>query len=171
MSFKPYSKSKIKSIKKSFVRQSGIELEVLLLDIEDSINIGSIIRSADGMGLEHLNLSEISMKYVGDLIAVTSMGLHRRIDLKRVQNLEEFILSFKDQGYQIIGLDITENSVDYKTYSFPKKVLLIVGNEKIGIYKKYFKLIDTFVHIPMFGKGPSLNAATAFAIVGFQICS
>lgn len=172
MSFKPIKNTKLKDLKKKIAsNMPGVELKVLLLDIEDAINIGSIIRSADGMGINTLFLSEISMKNADEKIGITSMGLHRRFDLIKISDISKFISDSKADGYEILGLDITADSINYNSYNYSSKILLVVGNERIGIYKKYFSQIDKFIHIPMYGKGPSLNAATAFAIVGFQIVS
>lgn len=167
---KPFGKTQLKSLKhRDKDNIVAKELEIFLLDIEDPVNIGSIVRTADGLGLDNLVLSEISYDKLSKGIELTSMGLHRRFEFIQVENIVDYLETKRNDGFQLVGLDITTNSICYKDFKYSSKVVLILGNEKLGIYKKYLDLIDNFIHIPMLGKGDSLNVNVAFAVASYEI--
>ncbi len=172
MSHKPISKNQLKGIRKSMMNEiNDIEISVYLLDVEDPINLGSIFRLLDGLNITKLYLSEYSYSVYtkhADSVSITSMGLHRRFEVEMV-SLEDFILNKKESS-DIVGLDMTFESISYREYRPVKSnICLILGSEKIGIYKKYFESIEQFIHIPMTGKGQSLNVANALSIVIYYL--
>lgn len=167
--YKPLSQKQIKNSKELSNIENNKVLDILLLDIEDPVNIGSIIRTSDGLGLTRLYLSTQSYSKLDKGIHITSMGLHRRFEFVEAKDPLQFILDKKREGFCILGLDLTEESRLYTEVPYEEKTLLILGNERAGIYKKYFEYIDQFVHLPMLGKGDSLNVNVAFAVVGYQI--
>ena len=69
-----------------------------------------------------------------------------------------------------MALEQTTDSVDLSDYSFPRKAVLVVGNERSGLTEKILQVVDDAVEIPVFGLPFSHNAATAAAIAMYEYC-
>src|SRR5690606_13400593 len=88
-------------------------------------------------------------------VSMVSRGLERRVEWEYIEKAEIAIENLKSIGYQIIAVELSENSVNYSNFKYGNKVCLILGNEAKGVYKKILEICDGAVHIPMLGKGPS----------------
>lgn len=86
-------------------------------------------------------------------------------------NLENFIPKLKEEGYEIMALEITENSTSIDMFNFSKlkNVALIVGEENVGVSKNILQLCNQQIHINMFGNNSSMNVAQATAIALYEI--
>jgi len=168
---KPLSKKEIKDLNEKFASQvSNKEIVLVLQDVIDPINVGSLFRIADGLGARLILTGQTPIPPHKN-ISMTSRGLERSVDWSYIETFEAAASSLKNDGFKIIGLELAETSKLYSTYKYPNKVALVLGSEAHGIYKKNLDLCDHIVCIPMLGKGPSLNVNVAAAIVGYQIIS
>ena len=73
----------------------------------------------------------------------------------------------KSEGWSLVAVEIAEGAVDVNGFRFPEKTCLVLGNEGGGIYGQVIEQCDFAVFIPMFGKGRSLNVASAAAVVAY----
>lgn len=146
------------------------EIAILLLDVEDAINVGSLFRTADALNA-YLVLTGRTPKPPHSDINITSRGLERKVSYEYIENPQDVVEAYKQAGFQIIALETTDESVLYTQANYTEKVLLIAGNEKLGVYKKYLEQADLAVFIPMLGSGPSLNVNVATAIIAAYIRS
>ena len=83
----------------------------------------------------------------------------------------DYLLLYKQQhGYTIIGLEQTSNSFDLTSYSFPEKVILVLGKEREGIPVELLQccVIDQCIEIPQFGLLRSLNVHVSGAIMMWE---
>ena len=76
----------------------------------------------------------------------------------------EYLKYQKSNGYSIVGLEQTANSVMIQDYKFPEKTVLLLGKEKEGIPQEYLGLLDVCVEIPQFGVIRSLNVHVSGAL-------
>ena len=97
------------------------------------------------------------------------MGAVEVVDWEYFKNTEDCLKKLKSEGYKIYALELTDKSIKYNDakYSFP--MALILGNEVDGISDAAMNLIDEAIDIPMLGRANSLNVATAFAVVAYEI--
>ncbi|KAK9694036.1 SpoU rRNA Methylase family [Popillia japonica] len=79
-------------------------------------------------------------------------------------NLEVYLEEVKKTGYTTVGLEQTAESTKLHNYTFPKKCVLVLGNEKEGIPSRIFPFLDVCLEIPQFGLLRSLNVHVAGAI-------
>ena len=86
------------------------------------------------------------------------------------EGLPEF-QQLKADGYEIVGLDITSESIDLKEYETKadSKICLVLGSERSGIHKDLLKECDVTVHIPMVGQKSSMNVGNACAIAVYSL--
>lgn len=145
------------------------EIVLLLQDVTDAINVGSLFRTADAAGVSKVLLCGQTPTPPHPQINTTARGLERRVEWEHHEDASAAIAQFKNDGFQIVGIEIDTNSQNYFQTDYSQKVCLVLGNEAQGIYKKNLPLCDAIVHIPMLGKGQSLNVNIAGAIVVYHI--
>lgn len=142
------------------------DLIVMLDDIQDPGNLGTILRTVDSIGLKQIILSKGSTDVYSQKVVRSTMGAIFRVNIIESESLPETIKDLKQNKFKIIAttLNASNNIFDY---NFSKSVL-IVGNEGNGISAEILKLADENVKIPMLGKTESLNAAVATGIVLYE---
>lgn len=169
---KPLSKTKIKSLNKLMSKDvPEMDIIFILQDVEDPYNVGSIFRTADACGASVILTGKTPHPTKSPEVSKTSMGMERKVDWESYDDVESVITNLKQAGYEIVGVELTENAIPYDDFDYKQKTALVLGNEAIGIFKKNIELLDSVVFIPMLGKGPSLNVNIAAAIVGYQVIS
>lgn len=142
---------------------------ILILDsIQDTHNVGAILRTAECSGVDGIIITKHNSAPINETVAKTSAGASELVKLCQVNNLANTIDQLKKEGFWIVGSYLGKskpyNEIDYKI-----PVALIVGNEEKGIRKLTAEKCDFLVHIPMKGKIQSLNVSVATGILLFEI--
>jgi tRNA G18 (ribose-2'-O)-methylase SpoU len=151
------------------------DVRVLLHNIRSTHNVGSIFRTADALGVEKIYISGYTPAPIDRFgreckdIAKVALGAEKNISWENILNPQDLILKLKKQNYQVIALEQSSNSIDYKKVKVKYPVLFIVGNEVEGINKDLFSLADIVAEIPMKGKKESLNVSVAFGVALFMV--
>jgi tRNA G18 (ribose-2'-O)-methylase SpoU len=78
--------------------------------------------------------------------------------------------SYGAAGYRLVGLEQTTNSYNIHTYTFERRTLLVIGNERLGLSEDVLAELDDVVEIPVYGLPYSFNAATAAAMALYEYC-
>lgn len=140
-------------------------------DFDGPMNIGSLFRIADALGVEKIYLSGNSVTPPSAKIKKTSRSAEKYVPFSYEKNPLEVVTRLKQQGYRIVSLEITSQSKDIKTLSFAAtdKVCLILGAENRGVSQDLLDASDESIHIPMLGVNSSMNVATACSIAAFEI--
>jgi tRNA G18 (ribose-2'-O)-methylase SpoU len=148
-----------------------IPVVALLDDIRSLHNVGSIFRTADGAFLEKLYLCGITGCPPRSEIRKTSLGAEESVPWEYEEEPLRVIRRLREKGYQIVALEHTNASVDYRQayYNFP--LCLLVGHEFHGVREELVAEADLAVEIPMLGLKQSLNVSVAFGIAVYQILS
>lgn len=154
------------------------QVSVVAHNVRSSYNVGSIFRTCDGFGVEHLYLSgytpypeaendtrlpHISAKATSE-ITKTALGAEKTVPSTHVSNIHVTIEAFKVHGYTIIGLEQDETAVSLPEFETPDKVLLILGEEVKGISSDIREKCDHLIEIPMVGSKESFNVSVAAGI-------
>ena len=168
---KPLIGSDLKRFLRSYKRENlpKRELVILLQSVEYPYNVGAIFRLADGAGIGEIILTGITPKPPNPTIKKVARGKTRNVKWHYQRDPVSALAVLKDNGYQIIALELTESSVPYDDFEFSQRVCLVVGNEDHGVTKDTLKSCDASVFVPMYGKGQSHNVNTALAIVTYHI--
>lgn len=149
-----------------FLSQDKPTSLVLILDsIEDPMNFGAIIRSAESLGVDALIYKKDGQCQVTPAVIKTSQGAISNLNMIKVTNLTDTINKFKQAGYWIYASCLDEQAHKLNDIKFSGKVVIIVGNENKGISPLVLKNSDFKVYIEMFGKSQSLNVSAATAIL------
>jgi len=149
-----------------------MKLSIILPNIRSLYNIGSIFRTSDAVGVEKIYLTGYSGRPDKNLqIAKTALGAEQSVPWEYCFHTWKIIEKLKQQNYEIIALEQSKSSIDYRKFKLGKtdKIALIVGNEVNGLSEKILNRVDRTVHLPMSGKKESLNVSVAFGIIAYYL--
>lgn len=139
------------------------DLFLILDNIQDPGNMGTIIRTADSVGLSQIIVPKISVDCYNQKVVRSSMGAIYRVNIIEVQDLGKTIKELKKHKIKIYATDLkTDKSIYDVDY---KKSAIVIGNEANGVSKEILDLADERIKIPMKGKTESLNASVATGII------
>lgn len=150
------------------------KLLVLVFDRPSSPgNLGTIIRSCDALGVDGLIITGHAVDlYDQETISATTGSLFS-LPIVRLSSQKELMLWIEEvkkkyPDMQIVGTDEKGNKTIYK-YDFNKPIILLSGNEKLGLSAGYRETVDEMVKIPIEGSASSLNVAVATSIIIAEI--
>lgn len=142
---------------------------LLLLDsIQDTHNLGAILRTAECAGVDGVIITKHNSAPINETVIKTSAGATEHLKICLADNLVNSIKDLKANSYWIFGSSLINaknyNSVDYKI-----PAAIVLGNEEKGIRKLVAESCDFLVKIPMFGKIQSLNVSVSAGILLFEV--
>lgn len=153
---------------------------VVANNIRSRENVGSIFRTADALGFEEVVLAGISPRPLDRFnrpdtkLAKAALGAQESIKWRHAATLQEAIMSLRDRGYMIVGLEQSEKSLDIfsDTKEIKEKiaaspVAIVLGAEVEGLSTEDQALCNLLIELPMSGKKESLNVAVAFGVLGY----
>lgn len=143
------------------------DLWVALDAVADPGNLGTILRTHDGVGGRGVILLDQSTDAYDPTAIRASMGAVFSQRLVRA-SLPEFATWKQLTGCPLVGTS-GEAQADYHTFSYPDPMVLLMGSERQGLQPKHLELCDALVRIPMVGRSDSLNLAVATAITLYEI--
>jgi 23S rRNA (guanosine2251-2'-O)-methyltransferase len=151
---------------------------LVLNNIRSIHNVGSILRTAEALGLKDIVYSgytpypeipeDTRIMHIRNKIAKTinktSLDAEFNLNHQVIDNLREYIKTMKNKGYVICSLEQDQKSTDIKNFDNTSDIVLILGNEVSGVDKDILELSDFILEIPQKGKKESLNVVQATAI-------
>lgn len=140
---------------------------IILENIRDPGNLGTIIRTCDAFGYQNIILNEECVDLYNEKTLRATMGSLFHININIVNDLEKEIKSFKDQGFDIIGTSLEGSDLNIRDLVIPEKFCILLGNESNGISDQLLKECTTLQKIPILGKAESLNVSIAAGIFLF----
>lgn len=152
----------------STAKQSTYPLILILDSIQDTHNLGAILRTADCSGVDGVIITKHNSAPVNDTVAKTSAGAAGYVKMCVVNNLSQTMKELRDNGFWIAGSSL-DNSKDYAGVDYKIPLALVVGNEEKGIRKLTADNCDFLINIPMKGKIQSLNVSVATGILLFEV--
>ncbi len=157
------------------------KINVIVHNIRSAHNAGSILRTAEGLGVNRVYLTGYTpypvgkndlrlphiAKKVDSKISKTALGAEKSNIWEHEKDINLVINTLKNNGWTICGLEQKNRSTPINKYSAPEKITLVFGNEIIGIEPEVQKLCDEIIEIPMFGKKESFNVVEAGTMAMF----
>lgn len=141
---------------------------ILLDEITDPHNLGSILRTADAVGAHGVVIPKRRSIGLTATVSKASAGAVEYVPVARVTNLGQTIDNLKKQNIWVVGTDLSGEKPFYKN-DLKGPIALVIGSEGEGMGKLISEKCDFIVNIPMKGQISSLNAAVAGAIVMYEI--
>lgn len=147
------------------IDQERFPLALLLDQITDPKNVGSIFRLADAARVAHIYLYKCEVKIKNKQLVRASRSTTKYVPFTIIDDAQVV----KDLGYELVSLEVTESSIPYASFQPAKKTLLIIGNENYGVSQEWLNSSSTSIHIPMHGINTSMNVASATAIAMYDL--
>lgn len=147
-------------------------LVIVCDNIRTPENVGMIFRSSEAFGVDKIYFCGILVPEISNAkVRKTARSTELRVPHVYKESTVEVVEELKGEGYAIVGLDITNTSVDIKDYDFKseKKIVLVLGAEREGISEEVLLKLQHTVHISMFGINTSINAVNALSISLYEI--
>lgn len=141
---------------------------LLLDEIEDPANLGSIMRTADAVGAHGIIIPKNRAVGLTNTVAKTSTGAIEYIPVARVTNMARTIEELKERGIWIYGTDAQAED-DYRSIDGKLPLALVIGSEGKGMSRLVKEKCDFLVKIPMIGHVTSLNASVAAGLLMYEV--
>lgn len=141
---------------------------VLLDEIEDPQNLGAILRSAEGAGVNGVILPERRSAGLTESVYEVSVGALEHLKVARVVNLVQTMDLLKERGVWIVGAEAEGDGLYYE-FDYTQPVALVLGSEGRGLRRLVREKCDRVLSIPMRGKVNSLNVSAAAAVFFFEV--
>ena len=155
-----------------FKLQQKDPVVVLLDNVRSLHNVGSVFRTCDAMAVEKLYLCGITAKPPHREIQKTAIGATESVNWEYMEDAISIIHRYKKEGYTIISVEQTSNSIALGNYNWKnEKVLLVFGNEVDGVHQKIIDLSDFSLEIPQWGTKHSFNITVSAGIVLWDLKS
>lgn len=151
---------------------------MVLDNIRSVHNVGAMFRTAEAAGVDEILLVGITPTPLDRFgrkredLAKAAVGAEEMVSWQQFTETNDAINYLQEMGADVVSLEITDDSVDYKTVPVPDGLVpfaLVVGNENVGVSADWLDASDMVVHIPMAGEKESLNVSTSCGIALFRI--
>ncbi|AMX00516.1 23S rRNA (guanosine(2251)-2'-O)-methyltransferase RlmB [Rummeliibacillus stabekisii] len=141
---------------------------IILDELEDPHNLGSIMRTADAIGAHGIIIPKRRSVSLTAVVAKASTGAIEYIPTVRVSNLAQTVEELKERGVWIAGTD-AKGSVDYRKMDATLPLAVIIGSEGKGMSRILKEKCDFLYHLPMVGHVTSLNASVAASLLMYEV--
>lgn len=163
------SRKKYSDLDDILENKSGKHAFVLVLDgIEDPHNLGALMRSANGAGVDGVVIPERRAAGITGTVVKASAGASESLSVARVVNIARTLEDLKERNVWVVGLD-ERGSQSYDELDYNMDVALVLGAEGKGLHDLVRKKCDLLVSLPMMGSVASLNVSVAGGIVMYEV--
>jgi len=143
-------------------------LLVLLEDVQDPGNLGTIMRTAEGAGATGVIMSRETVDIYNPKTVRSTMGSIFRVPFVYVEDLQQTMEQLKQHQIMIYAAHLKGSKV-YDEFSYQQGCAFLMGNEGNGLKKETADKADEYLLIPMAGKLESLNVAVATALLTYEV--
>ncbi|WP_296637606.1 TrmH family RNA methyltransferase [Polaribacter sp.] len=150
-------------------KQQKFPITIVCDAIRTPENIGMCFRISESFGVEKIYFHENSPSIKNRKVINTARNTIGQINYDSYKNFNNLIHQLKLEGNTIIGIEITDKSIDIQDFDFKnnEKIVLLLGSERNGI--ENINLVDETIAIPMYGRNSSMNVIHSLAITLYEI--
>lgn len=141
------------------------EVVLALAPMRSNVNLSRIVRLAGCSGIQQIiqiGPGKVDKEIARDACEVV------QVDQRR--SLPPVLQKFKQDGYQIIGLEQTTDSECLYEFQFPRRCVIVIGNERDGLTDDVLEELDRVIEIPVYGRPYSYNVVTATVMAVYEYC-
>ncbi len=147
--------------------QGAAPLILVLENIQDPGNLGTMLRSGEGAGVTGVILSKGCADIYNPKVIRSTMGSIFRMPFIYVESVPEILKTLGKSGIHTYAAHL-KGTKNYDEFDYTKPTAFLIGNEGNGLTKETADAADTYILIPMKGEVESMNAATSSAILTFE---
>lgn len=165
----PHAYAEVEDLLAAAAEKGQAPFLILLDEIEDPHNLGSILRTADCTGAHGVIVPKRRSAAVTATVSKTSAGAVEYVPVARVSNLAQTIDRLKEEGIWVVGTDVNAAEPVFGNGVFTGPVAIVIGNENKGMGRLIREKCDVLVKLPMEGRINSLNASVAAGVVMYEV--
>lgn len=149
------------------------DIYIILDNVLDTYNIGSIFRLADAIAARKIYLCGQTEIPPNSRIKKASINTTEWVEWSYAESAVKVIydLRLTINDIQVIAIEQSKNSIQYDKFDYKLPICLIVGNETTGVSSEVLEIADAIVELPMFGVNKSLNVMVSLGIVLYKLVS
>lgn len=160
-------KKKESFMKDILANDTDKKLFIILEDIQDPGNLGTILRTAEGAGVSGIIMSSKTVDIYNSKVVRSTMGSIFRLPFVYEDNLEQVADTLKRSGVKLYAAHLMGDK-NYFDMDYSKPTAFMIGNEGNGLSDAMTEKADELIRIPMYGEIESLNAASAATILMYE---
>lgn len=147
------------------------EIYIILDNVLDTYNIGSVFRLADAVAAKRIYLCGASEIPPNHRIKKASINTTEWVEWEYSETALEAVSNLKKQvpNIKIIAVEQADKSIQYDKFEYKMPLCLVVGHESDGVSKEVLDISDAIVELPMFGINKSLNVMVSLGIVLYEV--
>lgn len=149
---------------KKVLKHRYTDLQLVLEEIHNVHNISAILRTADGFGIQKVNLI-YSLKDKFRFNPMITQGVHKWLDIEFHDSLPDTFKYLKDQGLKVYVTGFSKRAKDFREVDYTQPCAIMLGNEHQGVSLYSREHADEVVYIPMRGFSQSFNVSVANSIL------
>jgi tRNA G18 (ribose-2'-O)-methylase SpoU len=150
----------------------GFTFEVLLDNIRSAYNVGSILRTSDGVGISRIHICGITPTPDNPKVVKTALDAEQHIPWLQHWNSIDAGQSLKSDGYDLIAMEGGDGALpifELLPLLSDRPIVLVIGNEVSGVDPGLLEICDKKIWLPMLGKKQSFNVSVAFGIAAYML--
>ena len=161
--------TELKRLHRQWRRKTEDRLVLLLDDVATPYNVGSIVRTAAALRVEHLHVAGASVTPDHAKSHKTSLGTERYVDWTHHETLAGALGAVRDDGHRLVGIELADGAVPLHEAVLGPDVCLAFGHEDRGLSPITLAACDEVAFVPQLGKVGSLNVAQAAAMAMYEV--
>lgn len=154
----------VKRLNRTWRRQTGNRLSLILESVTGPFNVGSIFRTAAAFGVDQIWLAGNATPPTNPKAGKTALGTDRLVTWHEPTPVTEAVKAARDDGYTVLAIELTAEAVPLHRTDLGRDVCLVVGSEDHGCSPALLDAVDGACYIPQVGRVGSVNVAVAAAI-------
>ena len=145
------------------------DIYIILDSLKCAHNIGTILRLADSLLVKKVYICGDTIVPPNRKIKTSSRGAEKWTPWEYNESSISVAKSLKEQGVQIVAVEVANNSIDYREFEPKSSVCIVLGREFDGVSQEILDICDCAVHLPLLGMSNSLNVSTAGSVILYDV--
>jgi 23S rRNA (guanosine2251-2'-O)-methyltransferase len=151
------------------VRVEPFPIFSVLDNLRSAFNVGSIFRTSEAARVAELLLCGITPYPPNEKLDRTALGTAHRVPWRHTLSTQEAVAELQSRGVPVWACELCQGAISLRQVRFPRPLGLVFGHEVTGVGADVLKQVDGILEIPLYGRKNSLNVATTYGVVIFEV--
>lgn len=147
------------------------DIYVVLDSLKCAHNIGTILRLADSLLVKKVYICGDTVHMPNRKIRSSSRGAEKWVPFEYRESSKEVVCELKKLGIEIVAVEVTDDSIDYRDFKPKGPVCLVLGREYDGVSQGVLNQADECIHLPLLGMANSINVSAAASVALYDVYS
>ena len=147
------------------------DIYVVLDSLKCAHNIGTILRLADSLLVKKVYICGDTVHMPNKKIRSSSRGAEKWVPFEYRESSKEVVYELKKLGIEIVAVEVTDDSINYRDFKPKGPVCLVLGREYDGVSQEVLNQADECIHLPLLGMANSINVSAAASVALYDVYS